>query len=371
MDQRILIIATLCTVLAAADYDARIENTNFLQHYRHAPTQYGFDYDRVRLCGDATSGRFFVSGIADGVGYAGEAFLQSAAFMALDRQRADIPFDVRTRTWSDNGLAGHLRLHRLFGGFEDDVQRITVGIQRVSMGVGRIWTPTDLFNPPNPYALEPDEVFGVLALQHAYAIGELSTLQTIVSLRRNRTLKYAMRLKGYVLFADVGIDLMHSDATDLIGWEIEGNLLKSGAEWRSEGGWIRSDDLDTALFQGILGVDYGFENGVTWTVEGRYGSKTFEAETIAALASSEVAGSLSPARLHLGTSLYYDLSLALSGTLLYVESVADPGSRFVLPSLAYTPDDHHTIAVGAVLGGGAGEFAAYGQSVYLKWTLVY
>lgn len=369
---------TLLPGLAAAllhggGVDLRIENTNFLlsRPDLHNTKRYAYDYDRLRFTTDATHGKYFLTLIADAVNYLGDAYVKSGDFDYLGLIKPDIPFKTKTeRTEYGSGRA-YAKLHRLYGGYEDDRQRVTVGIQKISMGVGRIWTPTDLYNPKNAYALEPDEVFGVLAVNYAYAPTELSTLNAVVSMREDRSFKYAARYKGYFSFADMGIDLIRSNDTLMVGYEIEGNVFDTGAEWRSEGGYYRNDPLGAEFFQGILGADYGFENGVTAAVEFLYSSQTFTYVQLLGYYESEIAGNMVLSPLYLGGSLMYDFNLAFSGSLLYIESFNDVNSRFVAPSLTYTLNDHNAFGAGALLGFGpeGSEFRRSGQSYFLKWTL--
>ncbi|WP_345985398.1 hypothetical protein WCX49_12465 [Sulfurimonas sp. HSL-1656] len=361
--------------LQAGETTFTIENTNFLlqQHSGLDDTAYTYDYDRLRLSGGWRSGGYFLTGIGDVVNYLGEGYVHSDEFALLDDVRADIPFEVRTEAQHYGPGAAHARIHRLYGGYEDRVQRITAGIQKISMGVGRIWTPTDLYNAKNSYALEPDEVYGVLAATYSYAPSDLSTVTAVVSLRHDRTFKYAARAKGYLSFADVGIDFIRSEDTLMVGYELEGNFFTTGAEWRSEGGYFKSDLLDTEFFQGIAGFDYGFENGITWVVEALYSSETFTYTQLLDNYADELVGNMVQSPFYAGTTFVYDFNLAFSGSFLYIESFDEANSRFVAPSLTYTLNDHNTFTAGMLLGFGSDSsaFGPYGERFYLEWQASY
>ena len=358
-----------------ADAAFTIENTNFLlrQPDLFNTTEYLYDYDRLRLSGQWHEGGYFLTAIGDAVNYLGYDFVHSPDFKYADKIRPDIPFETRTEAQQYGTGALYGRIYRLYGGYADDVQSVTAGIQKVSMGVGRIWTPTDLYNPKNSYALEPDEVNGVLAVNYAYSPADLSTVSAVVSIRKDRSLKYAARYKGYLAFADIGIDLIRSDDTVMIGYEIEGNLFDTGAEWRSEGGYFKNDPLDAEFFQGIAGFDYGFENGLTWAVEALYSSETFTYFQLIENVDNEIFNNMVQSYFYAGTTLSYDFTLAWSGSLLYIESFNDQNSRFVVPALTYTLGDHNTFSIGAMLHNGvtASEFGAFGNSFYLEWQASY
>lgn len=372
------ILLLLLTVLPAhgADNTFNTENTNFFidQPDFSNTTDYLYDYNRLRLTDQFVSESCFLTVTGDWINFLGERFVKSPDFKYIEKTEADIPFDIRTGIYDYDSGATFFKLHRLYGGYEDGVQRITMGIQKISMGVGRIWTPTDIYNPRNSYALEPDEVPGVLAADYVYSLNDLTTLNAVISIRRDNSLKYAARFKGYLAFADVGIDLIMSDDTLMAGYEIEGNLFDTGAELRSEGGYFHNDPLAAGFFQGILGADYGFENGISAAVEVLYSSETFSRMQILENYDSEIVNNMGIAHVHAGASLSYDFNLAFSGSLLYIESFFSQGnSRFITPTITCTLNDHHIFSMGAQFnaGGNNSEFGAYGNTFYLKWRAVF
>jgi hypothetical protein len=364
-----------CTPGVRAEDSFVVENTNFLLQQPNIDNTQNFvyDYNRLRLTAQWRDDGYFATGIGDVVNYLGYDYIHSPDFTYVTKSSPDVPFALQTdMQYYDSGGA-FARIYRLYGGYEDDVQRISAGILKVSMGVGRIWTPTDLYNPKNSYALEPDEVYGVLAASYAYALSDLSVASGIVSVRRDRSLKYAARYKGYLDFADVGLDYIHSDDTTMAGYEIEGNLFDTGAEWRSEGGYFKNTPLKAEFFQGIAGFDYGFENGLTWAVEGLYSSQTFSFAQIIENYDSEIINNMVQSPFYLGTTLTYDFDLAFSGSLLLIDSFRSDNSLFASPALTYTFNDHNSLSAGAMLnqGNDQSEFGRYGETYYLKWFLSY
>ena len=68
----------------------------------------------------------------------------------------------------------------------------------------------------------------------------------------------------------------------MLGYTIEGDLGDTGIEVRSEGAYIESTppvlgaaEQEVDFFQGLVGADYAFKNGLNLTVEGLYSSKSF------------------------------------------------------------------------------------------------
>ncbi|MDM5270974.1 hypothetical protein PGH07_02135 [Sulfurovum sp. zt1-1] len=378
MWKRCSLIFLLTLSLHAYENEFRVENSNFTLSQASLPAifsdsedRYLYNYDRLRVYDTFTYGSFYTTAIVDLVNYAGESYINSFEFDYIRQLKPDMPFDTRSTFQyygSDHGVM-YGKIHRLYGGYADEKHQVTVGIQKISMGVGHIWTPTDLYNPKNSFALEPDEVFGVLALSYSYAPSALSTVQSIVSCREDKSLKYGFRYKAFLDFADVGVSFIYSDEIRMYGYEIEGDFFDTGAQWRSEGGYYQSKILDKAFYQAILGFDYAFKNGINLTVEGYYSSDTFTYAQQLLYFNNELAANLVQSNVYLGTSLSYDFDIAWSGSLMMIASLEDQLGSFVAPTVTYTMNDHHKVSVGSMLyyGERGSEFGAFGHTYYLNW----
>ena len=396
--KRLSVLSLLAGASLIADFDYTVTNTNFTIDQATAfPAQYSaefpdfsfeeeylYNYDRLRLDGTLTHAGFYATVIADFVNYYGESYVNSIDFSYIELLNPDVPFKTRTTFHDYDTGTWYAKLHRLYGGYEDGRQRITLGLQKITMGVGRIWTPTDLFNPKNSFALEPDEVFGVLALVYAYSPSQLSTLRAVVSMKEDRSYKYAASYKAFLEGVDAGLNVIRSGETTMVGYELEGDLFDTGAEWRSEGGYFKNstacrsdiiactqDELKSEFFQAIAGFDYGFVNGVTWALEGYYSSETFSYEEIIRYYDSEILSNMVQSDFYLGTTLIYDFNLFLGGSLMYIESFGSDNSRFVSPSLTYTFNDNNVFSLGAMINSGSSqsEFGAFGNTYFFKWQL--
>ena len=270
---------------------------------------------------------------------------------------------VSQSTFHDyDGGSTYAKLYRMYGGYEDEKHRVDVGLQNISMGVGRLWNPTNLFNPRNTYSLEPDEVFGVAAISYTRHINEMSDFTVVISQKEDHSFKYALKYKAFLDFTDVGLNLIKSDDTLMLGYELEANLGDTGVEIRSEGAYIENELKTTPLtteqesfYQAIVGADYGFKNGITFTLEARYSSQTFDYEQILLNYDSEILPNLAFSKFSLGSTLLYDFTLFLSGSLLYIESFNTHNSRFISPSLTYTLNDYNSFVLGAMIQEGSKE----------------
>jgi hypothetical protein len=365
-----------------ADFDWRAENSNFtLSQASLVPEEderYLYNYDRFRVRADWKEEAFFVTGIGDLVNYLGEGYTDSLSFSYIRHLRSDTPFKTETSFYDYDKGTFFARLYRLYGGYDDGKNRIVAGIQNITMGVGHIWTPSNLFNPINTYALEPDETHGVAALTATHYLGEQSQIYGAVSQRKDESFKYAAGAKTTLGIIDVALNAIHSDDTKMLGYTIEGDLGETGIELRSEGAWIKAKmqtlegmDEERAFFQGIVGADYAFRQGLNLTVEALYSSETFSYDEILANLDSELRADLVMSHFYLGATMRYDFTIYLSGSLLYIESFNDENSRFVSPALTYTLNDNNAFMLGAQfnIGPAESEFGMFGNTYYLKYTL--
>ena len=327
-----------------ADFDYRIENTNLSV----SQDSVVYNYDRLRLRGDYFQNNFFSTIIVDGVNYYGQKYINSEEFTLIKSIESDTPFSTASSFYNyDNGSA-YAKIYRAYIGYEDGKNRVVFGLQNITMGVGRIWNPTNLFNPTNIYALEPDEVFGVFGVSYTRYINDTSHIRVVASQKADDSFKYGAIYKSYMSFADIGFSLISSNQTKMLGYEIEGNLLDTGIELRSEGAYIKNELKD--FFQGIVGVDYGFVNGVTLVAEVLYSSKNFSYQEILENFNSEIASNLVYTNFYTALSLSYSFNIFLDGSVLYIDSFDDKNSRFISPSLTYTLDDYNSFMVGAMVG---------------------
>lgn len=367
---RLLVGASfIASLLCAFEQELIVQNSNFTLSAPLNGTgkQSLYNYNRLRLSEYLKEERWFVSAIGDIEHYIGREYLQSAWYQAASSMRSDTPFSTQTRSHAYSGETEvYAQLYRLYGGYVDKQHRLSIGLQKVSMGVGRIWNPTDLFNPRNPLALEPDEVYGVFALAYTYSPSRLSEVTAVVAQREDESFKYAGRYKGYFGEVDLGVDLIYSEDQRMLGYELEGDFFESGIGLRSEGGWYEEKRLDTAYFRTLLGADYAFENSLLLVGEWLHSSKSFGHMQGAQLLLG-MQSTLPYARDYLGVSAGYELDALLQGSLLGIVS-ADDGSFYLSPALNYSLDDDLTLGLGALLYGGksGSEFGEYGQSYYLN-----
>lgn len=380
--KKIFFILFLFAQNLLGDFDYKINNTNITVSQgldiKNEDKRYIYNYNRLRLYADYAKDGFFGSMIVDGVNYLGDKYTSSNTFEHFKTVDSDTPFKTQTNFKDYGDGAVYAKLYRFYGGYEDSKNRVVAGLQSISMGVGRIWTPTNIFNPKNIYAIEADEVFGVSALSYVRHLSSTSHLTFIASQNKEHNFKYAGQYKGYLNFADIAINLVASDDTKMVAYEIEGNLADTGIELRSEGGYIKSSLINEnnkeekkEFFQGITGAEYGFKNGVTLVFESLYSSKDFTYDEMVLNYDSDILSNLVYSNFYTAFSLSYSFDLFLDTSLLYIESFSDKKSRFISPSISYTLNDYNLFVIGAHIHNGkeGGEFRSFEDSYYFKWSL--
>lgn len=372
MINKIIFISILVLQSLYADFEYRINNSNFtISQDSIIPNEdetYIYNYNRFRFLGDYKNENIFSTLIIDGVNYIGNKYTESNSFSYLKKQKSDTSFKTQTAFHDYENGSSYAKIYRLYAGYEDNQNRIVLGLQNISMGVGRIWTPINLFNPKNSYALEPDEVLGVAAASYARNLNDTSIISFVFSQKADHSFKYASSYKSFFQFIDLGIHVINSDETKMFGYEVESNLSDTGIEIRSEGAYIKNDFLDkTEFFQAIVGADYGFEDGLNLVAEALYSSKTFSQKEISHNFNSEILSNLVSSNLYAGLTLTYDFNIFLNGSLVYIGSVDTKDSHFVSSSITYTLNDYNSFMIGALINDSESDILK--ELYYFKYTL--
>ncbi|MDP3301138.1 MAG: hypothetical protein Q8S36_04135 [Sulfuricurvum sp.] len=364
----------ICTLLASAiESQSTYENSNFtlssaLNGNGH---QTLYNYNRFRVNEQIRDGQWFAVAIGDIENILGRELIQSNAYKIASAVTTDTPFSTQTKTYDYDEGQMYAQLYRLYAGYADEKHTVSLGLQKVSMGVGRIWNPTDLFNPKNPLALEPDEVYGSFALSYTYAFGSLSQITAVAAQRADKSFKYAGRAKGYLGMADAAIDVVSADDVSMIGYELEGELLETGVELRSEGGWFDDKVLDRKFIQGLIGADYGFENSFMLIGEWLHTSRTFEQELRFRIPSGALSN-LVRSKDYVAISCGFQFDPLLYGTLSTILNAHD-GSFYTGPVLRYSLEDDMLLGLGMMFyeGKSGSEFGALGQTYYVNFKITF
>ena len=131
---KIFLLLLLFSNLVFAEMDYKIDNTNITI----SQDSKFYNYNRLRFRTDYIDDSFFATVIADGVNYLGDNYVKSDRFEYLKILHSDTPFKTQTnfKDYGDGSI--YAKIYRLYGGYEDNDNRVVVGLQNISMGVGRI-----------------------------------------------------------------------------------------------------------------------------------------------------------------------------------------------------------------------------------------
>ena len=148
-----------------------------------------------------------------------------------------------------------------------DFGELSVGRQRVSWGVGRIWQPTDLFNPLNPANFSKIEKDGADVVSAKVYIGNFTDLEIVY----NPTMSiyhdnYGARFRTNYKEYDLSLMTGYFDGTYVVGGDFAGNLSDAG--FRGEFVYSAvNENVEQDFLKFILGLDYQFSENIYGLIE--------------------------------------------------------------------------------------------------------
>jgi len=300
----------------ALDYSFEVENTNIVTKPQHDK---GSDYNRLRIYGYLEDERY-------------ENFL-GKIIIDNENNYDGIKKDNKNET----------TIYRGYVKYSDEVNLVIIGKQRVPFGVGKVWNPTDIFNPIDATAIETNEREGVESIRYEYAINEVSNLDITIAKD-----KQALRVKGYIDIADFAAILLKDQNKNqtIYGYEMQGELYESGIELRSEGGYFQNKDAKN-YEEFIVGVEYGFENSLTLLGEYKYNSLNNQD--------------------YLATNISYTISPLLTFNTLLLKNIDDK-STLSLVKFDYSLSDEMELNFGTYLYSGDknSEYGSLDNSYFVR-----
>ncbi len=140
-------------------------------------------------------------------------------------------------------------IDRMYLKINFDKINLTLGRQRIAWGTGRIWNPTDLFNPINPTNFAKIEKDGVDAAFVKYNFANLTDLSIVINPTKIKT-NFSIRLRTN--FSEFDLSVLGGKFTNdyVLGADFAGNLLNAG---------VRGEMLYSQNnIKYILGIDHQF-----------------------------------------------------------------------------------------------------------------
>lgn len=327
------------------------------------------DLNRLRLTGKGGEGRFTWE-----VSYDHEllygGLVRDPQYQLLSRLPDRTYANASAYIQRDRSLDWKHNLYRGWIQYEQENISVTVGRQRVAWGSGRIWHPTDRFNPVSPTALEMDQKLGVDAANLVWRYGGFGSVQFIVAPGKsahNVARKTAGRWQD--TFGEFDVALMGGQFGDenIVGFDLTGNLGDGGGRvelMRSTGG------VDRTYTQLSAGYDYTvtsdlFPEGIYLAIEYFYNSAAPDQSNFLADRLQSLNRSL------WGGQVGYDLTSLWRLDLLLLADFSHQ-SLFYVPRISWSMAENVDLSIFAQLvdkGDRFGEFSSSNDlyAMQLAW----
>jgi hypothetical protein len=247
---------------------------------------------------------------------------------------------------------------------------LSIGKQRIALGVSYLWAPLDVFNRIN--ILEPkEEKPGANAVKLYVPLGSSSSLTAIFSPEEDFSAsRSGFRAKTQISGIDMGLTFIRSgmDGISIYGFDFRGENFIGW--WIESGYFVSPDNKDVKV---VLGFDYTFpiKKGLYWLNEFYYdesGGKEPAAYDYQQLYTGQ--------RFTLGQKYYfsmlsYSFSDFFSGSIAYIANWGD-GSYILNPTLRYEISQNIQVSSGFYfpLGQVNGEFRKDKPNIFFVWLKI-
>ena len=266
----------------------------------------------------------------------------------------------------DHFTASHY-IDRLYFDQDFSFGSLVIGRQRISWGAGRVWNPTDIFNPINPANFGKIEKDGADAASMKFYLGQLTDLQLVYNAEYHfKFSDYAARFHTNILEYDFSLMSGFVDKRLVNGGDFAGDI--GGAGIRGEA-LMSSDVLNkTGYFiKWILGADYQFTDKLYGLLEYYHnGQGTMDRYNydLPALYAGQI---LNLAKDYLVVSGSYQLT-PLTTVSLSSNSNFNDGSGYVAGTATYSASDNTSLTLGTLYtyGSSFAEYWYYPQAYYMK-----
>lgn len=257
-------------------------------------------------------------------------------------------------------------LYRAYIDYRKDDWEILVGRQQIPWGLGKFWTPTDLFNPYDPLSLEKEERQGVDALNiHNFSGYNKSWEIVYLPQKKNRESIIAGRMRYSFNDKELGVITGESKEDEVIGIHFLTNLIK--ASLRMEGTFTNAQD-EHDYFKFVFNIDYTFPNSFYLLGEYYYnGQGRRDKNTYQRLRQTR--GEIDfMGQDFLGLTLGYDVTSLIRFNHYTVFNLNDQ-SLFFNPEIHWSISQNNVLLLGAQLFVGKldTEFGRHYNQGYLRW----
>jgi len=237
------------------------------------------------------------------------------------------------------------RLYRAYLQYQKDNLQITLGRQRIALGVSKIWSPTDLLNPFTPLSIEKEERGGVDALRFEVHSAPLTqTSLTYIPSDKWRDSTLMGRCITNISEHDFSVSVGKFKRDYVLGVDVARNF--AGAGLRTEGTYTVSPDRPN-FFRFTLGGDYTFKNSFQLVLEYYYNGLFSVKEQPLDMNGTVVPDPLDLARNNLGILGSYDITPLLRSNTYLIYAVENRGF-FLNPEIAYNVSQNVDLSFGGM-----------------------
>ncbi len=314
------------------------------------------DLNRLRLEWSWTAAALAAYAAYDQEIFAGGG-VASAEFKAAARRPEATYADAEAAILRRPRILWRHRLYRAWVSYDIPSLLLKIGRQRIAWGTGRLWNPSDRFNPVDPTALEPDEKTGVDSLYAEVRFSGTGALQAVAAPGRasHRTSrKLALRVRDTLGEMDVSFLGGRIGVEKVFGGDFAANLWKGNLHAEI----LSAREHGAPYTQATAGYEYTLKNRIFPAGLYLLGEYFFNGAAARVDVRPSVDRLFSRERHQLGLAAGYDLSplWRLDATL-----IADvvKGSVFISPRLGWSARENVQVTAFALLfgGHGGGEFS--------------
>lgn len=257
-------------------------------------------------------------------------------------------------------------LYRAYVNYHQDNLDILLGRQQIPWGVGKFWTPTDFFNPPDIFSLEKQERIGTDALNIRYVLTHNLQGEVVYAPQhKERDSKAGARLRLLSDTEEIGLVAAEIKEDKVVGMHFLRNVSKAGL--RTEATFTDAhDELD--YFRFVINLDYTFANSFYllgeyyYNRQGKRDKNTYQ-RTRRTLGEIDFVG-----QDLFGLVAGYDITPLVRTDNYFIFNLND-GSIFINPEVSWSLFKNSELLFGAQLfsGNTLTEFGDYDDLVYLRW----
>ena len=294
--------------------------------------------------------------------------VRDPTFAALRQTPDPTWLDLNANIISSSALDWRHNLYRGWLQYKTEVWDVVLGRQRIAWGSGRIWNPTDRFNPVQPTALESEQKLGVDAAYTTYSYSDFGSIQWLVAPgETNRALrrKWALRWQDTIEQTDISLWLGEIGQERVLAVDVTGNVGDAAARLEWQQSW-RGEQGDFGQF--IVGIDGTVMNPLL--PEGLYLAAEYfynglPHSNVKQLIQSDILQSSS--RQLFGMLAGYDLTPLWRTELIWLLDL-ERQSMFIAPSIRWSASDHMDATIFSQLptGTAGSEFAGLNNLLAIK-----